>query len=891
MKTIKLLFVLITYVICLTTLGQIDPNDGTTPTPQPGPPNDTRPFPTDLFLRLGDSIGDEFDDAGQKISASIFESLTHRELFNTTVLGDLDLNLKVQRKVFDNQDIIDSYTVIDIMRMPLYLPVPIIGEEINPFNVGSGTFGFNLGISFGANAYSIRQVSPKDWRKLKDPKEIERRLERVEDEANDLSEDIINSNSSITFEKNLKNEEPNENDGLSRFVFWRSQNPRTRARYNKLWRILTHPLSLPLSAKRMDEYPIGDVASYALEGSVQLGVSAGWTDFQIFGQGFTRTQAGIGITTYVKGDFRLSLWKENDHFAQVKLSRIFNRGVTTNVGSLSIDQELFEGVLVLDKKLFNITEEFIPFSFSVNRNWAAQFDIGYRYDLRVPQAREAYNEAVLGRLKKSSLLAEVKGSGVTESFTRESRGNSRSQRYKMKLSVFFEKANSNSRSKTWAKIVMDGVEHMLYTASNITFKAYDSLWGKSELKRHHFLTTYNERRYRRDRKEGLGMRIEGRLEDSHTSGKELYHYLREIEIALGKPGLFPRPPKYIPQIPCDELGEHLPGISDEDCKRQKDNNKRLLARYGKTSFFYQVDLNLDHLKNIQRSSKKEFWQAMEIAFDVKKDSWSRPWKRTLSLMANSYATVLNVPLALFDVNLKPGGRLIIAWRFYRGWKKLRKLKDPQEIVSAFGDLYKTMHYSPELVMATRLLAGSAEAKYFFTAKADEVFGQRSEGGSSLGNIFPIGDEASRRIDFDRVGPRINADREAQVTGLTFDKKDEDTATISFTLKNRPAYLYFRVDQAPNWGSYKNLTRIIIQNNGEFKEGLNTLTISRNRMSGYLEKLRKAFFNGKYSKFLMAYSLEEQRFGPVNSVRFRLRDYRDIDIDFLTESEKKVGTLE
>ena len=363
-----------------------------------------------------------------------------------------------------------------------------------------------------------------------------------------------------------------------------------------------------------------------------------------------------------------------------------------------------------------------------------------------------------------------------------------------------------------------------------------------------------------------------------------------VEVALAKPGLFPRPPKYLPRLECYQLEEHVPGANEKECQQEGDN-KKLIARYGKTSFFYQVDLTLDHLKNIQRSSKKEFWQAMEVAFKVKPGRWAKPWKRTLSLVANSYATLLNVPLALFDVNLKPGGRLIVAWRFYRGWKKLRKLKDPRKIVSAFGDLYKTMHYSPELVMATRLLAGQAEAKYYFTAKADQVFGQRSEGGASLGDIFPIGDEARRRIDFDRVGPRINSDRDAQISSLRFEKIDEDTAEVRFNLKEVPEYLYFRVDQSPNFGGYKNLTRIIVKNNGEFKKGMNTLTIKRDRQTGYLGKLRKAFYNGKYSNFLMAYSIEEDRFGPVSSVRFRLRDYRDIDVDFVTAPVRISGTHE
>ena len=853
------------FIISFLCLVQLQAQPLPTPIPTPVEP---RPFPTDIFLRLGDSIGNSWDDAATRFSASIFESLTNRELFNTYLLGDLQTGLRVQRRVFDNQDIIDSWTVIDIMKVPFYFPIPILSGETG---LGTGNFGINMGLSFGGEAYHIRQVSPKDWKNIESVKSIEENLDQIEDQSGELSEQI-SSNQGLS-EFDIIHEEDSQAgplDGLSRFIFWRSQNPRIRARYNKLWNLLTHPLKLPLSAKRMDKYRIGDVASYGLEGAVQLGISAGWTDFSIAGTNFTSTRAGLGITTYLKGDFRISLWKENESFAHVKLTKALNRGTSVNLGELSIDQNLFSGFLLFDKKVFTIKDQFIPFSFSLNRNKARQFDIGYRYDMRLPNARLAYEEAVLGRFKKSHDMALKVGSGVSESFTRDSTTTANSKSYKMKLSLFLEKANSNSQAKTWATITMDDVEHTLYSSQSLTLKAYDSLWGRSEIKRHQFLTTYNERIYQRNPKEGLGMRIEGRLEDSHTSSKELFKYISEVETAIGKPGLFPRPPKYFPTLSCDEVEDHIPGADEDDCQREGDGKEKL-ARYGTTSFFYQVDLNLDHLFNIRNATKSEFWRAFEEAFVIEEGRWSKPWRRGLSFAVNSYASLLNIPLSLLNINLNNGGRLIVAQRFYRSWKKLKKIKDPIKLVNAFGNLYKTLHYSPEFVKATRILAGSAPAKFYLTAKADQVFGQISEGGTTLGDIFPIGDEARRRIDFDRFGPRINADKNALVTNLKFKKLDEDTAKLTFNLLRKPEYLYLRVDQAPSWGRYQNLVRLIVKNNGEFKKGINTLTIKRDNRNGYLGRLRKAFFNGKYSTFMMAYSIEEQNFGSVSSVRFRLKE--------------------
>lgn len=859
-------------------------NDSSTP-PSGGRPNNPSPFPSDLFERLGNSISDDWDDAGTKLSASIFESLTNRELFNTQIAGDLSVGVRVQRRVFNNQDIVDSWTVVDVMKVPFYLPIPLLSEELGFAN---GAFGINVGLSFGGHAYHIRQISPKDWEKLRSVDNITQDLKDVEKKSEEISEDIKEENENNPEGTVLNQDDPTESDirdGLSRWAFWKTQNPRIRAQYNKLWNIITHPLKIPLTAERMDKYRVGSVASYGLEGAVQLGVNAGWSNFSVAGTDFTQTQAGLGITTYVKGDFRVSVWKESQQYSRVKLTRELNKGTSANVGTFSVKQELFEGFMVLDQNLFKIKEEFIPFSFTINRNIADQFEIGYRYDMTKPEARQAYEEACLGRFKLSYTLSQEEDSGVVESFTKVSQTRSRNRNYKMKLSLFFEKASSNSNSKTWASITMDDEEHRLFSAQNLTFKGYDSLWGKSEIKKHLFLTTYNELHNRLDPEKGLAMRIEGRIDDSDTTSKELYQYIDEVEVAIGKRDFFPRAPVYLPKLECEEISRALNiHIEEEKCQEQGDRKKKKV-NYGKTSFFYQVDLTMEHLRSIQQADEKTFWSVMERAFGVEEGEWKSGWKRSLSLVANGYATILNIPLAFVNVNLHDGGRLVVAYRFYRKWKKLKKITDKIELVNAFGDLYKTLHYSPDLVKATRLLAGETSARYFLTAKADRLWGQISEGNAAdLNNPFPVQDELNRRIEYDRIGPRINVDKEALISGLSFEKVDLNTAKITFNLKKKAKWLYLRVDQSPGWGRYKNLLRMIIKNNGEFKKGENVITIKRDEENGYLKKLSEAFFNGRYSTFMMAYSIQEKDFGAVSSVRFKLESEADLES---TDFEEKM----
>jgi len=623
----------------------------------------------------------------------------------------------------------------------------------------------------------------------------------------------------------------------------------------------------------MDSFKVGSIASYGIDGSVQLSANAGWSNFSLAGIEDLNTRAGLGISTYLRGRFSLSLWKESERYAQIKLTKRRDTGATINFGSLEAKPLLFEGFVVLDRDIFKIQESLIPFSIATNKNFSKQFDLGYRYDLQSEQAREAYNLATLGRFKSSGDLAEIEGSGVTKTFTRESRTSSQTDSYKMSLSIIFQKASSRSRANTKAKIVMDGETHFLYSSEHTSYKAYDSIWGANEIKRHSFVTKLNEREYQQDPETGLGMRIEGRIEDSHTSSKELFSYIDELETAIGKPGSLPRPPKYFPTVGCEAIATVLnTDIRQSTCANEGDDRPKL-ARYGRTSFIYQVELNISHLLHIQNSSKKDLWQVLEKAFDVKKGRWSNPWRRSFSLFVNAPLTALNIPLSLANVNLDRGGRLIVAYRFFRAWKKLKKIKEPRQLVDAFGELFRTVHYSPELVKAMRLLAGPEKARYFFTAKADTVWGQVSNGGTGLGTIFPISNRARDRIDFDRIGPRINVDKEAIISILDFKEISPDEVKLSFKLKTLPTYIYLRVDKAPSWGRYQNLLRMIIKNNGEFKVGDNTITLKRDKSDGYLKKLSQAIFNGSYSTFSMAYSLDKTNYGAVSSVRYRVKDSR------------------
>jgi hypothetical protein len=819
----------------------------------------------DQFLRsLGDGIGETWDDAGLKLSSSLFESITDRELFSTKITGELGIKLGVVRKVFNNQDIIDTFTVIDIMNVPLFLPIPLMNGEIG---VTNGVFSLGLGVNIGAKAIHIRQVGPKALEELKSIEEVETILNEASLNAEAIEEEV-NQKTSKEDEAAQARAESEKDHSFENFTFLKHKNPLVRARYNKIWNLLTHPLGLPLNAKRMQQKPVGDIFSYSLEGSIQLGASVGWSDFSVGGLDLTETKAGVGITTYVKGRYQISLWKEDKDTAQIKLTRQKQLGLNVSLGQTELEHTLFEGFVIMDQNVLKIKESIIPFSVNMNRAQTKQFDVGYRFDLRNEQARAAYDSATLGRFKLAHSLSLLPDSGVTRAFEKDSTTTTTGIHQTMKLSILFEKKSGRSFSKAKAVITLDEKESLLFKSTAGNFTSYDSIWGSYEKKSHRFITTYNETADQRGDKDAFAMRIEARIEDSSTTADELAEIKEEIEIITGKRDIFPKLPKFDPTIECADLSGHLEDSLDpEDCEELA---QKKTASYGATSFFYQVNLSTEQLERIQKASRQEMWRALELAFGVKKGRWKNSFSRILNGALHSYATLLNIPLAAFQINLQHGGRLIIAKRFVRAWEKLKKIEDKKELVNAFGKLFKTVHYSPGLVKALGILRGAGAGKYFVVAKASRLWGQLSVGGGDLGNVQPIDVEAARRIEFDQIGPKTNVDQRAKVQGLSLEKLDESTVKISFSLSHIPRFVYLRVDKTPSWGRYQNVLRMIIGKNADFKKGYNEIIINRSGEQGYKRKLARSLFNGVTSTFMLAFSIEEDRFGPVTANRFRLR---------------------
>jgi hypothetical protein len=830
---------------------------------------ETNSWSSEFLGRINDSIGDSWDEAGQRLSTSLFESITEQEFFKRKVVGDLKASVQVQRKVYDNKDIMDSWTVIDIMRVPFHLPIPLLPEDLN---ISGGAFGLKMAINFNGVAYNIRQIKPDNLNKLITTGQIKEKLK----EAKATGEQIVAINDEgQPHQENLDLDNENQDDGdsdddslidgLSEFAFWSKSNPKNRARYSKLWKLLTHPLAIPLTEESFHRYPIGDISSYGVEGAVQLGASIGWDDFNV--SGIDSTTLGAGVSTYIKGEFRISILKEDQDHAQVKLTKVKNIGQSITVGQAKLEKEIFEGFIILGSTILKIKEEIIPFSLVLNRNQAEQFDISYRYDFNNPTAVKAYENAVLGRFKMSETLALDNQSGVERTFERKQDRISHTIKNKVKLSLLFESGNSSTFATTKAIISLGDEKHHLFSSENIQYQGYDTLWGHSEKKEHSFITSVILDDPNQFVPERVSLRIEGRIEDDHTTIKELRKYYSEVETALQKELLFPRPPAYNLEIPCDKLQEfHKSKYVIKQCE-EEDPKKEEMTEFGEVSFYYQLDLNYQQLELIRETDKKDMWKALEQAYEVNDGKWSSKTKRSLHFLLNSPITLINLPIYLANLNIPQGSKLLSAIKFFTAWKNLKHIRDPEEFVTAFGKLFNTVYFSAEIVKAIRILTAHERVPYFYTAKSDHLWGQMSSTGESMGNSIPLIQRSRDIIDFDKAGPRPNTDPLAHIEKLSLKKISSTQIKLFFDLAETPEYVYLRIDRSPTWGRYKNMMKVMILNQGEFKKGHNEIIVDIENDTGFLKRLAKNLFNGSYSTLMASYSVRNQRFGPVKSTFF------------------------
>lgn len=819
-----------------------------TPTdPSTTPVEGSHSWPSDLLTKLSSQIVDEIDNSSVKLTYAIFDAVVEQELFSKRFDSGLDISAKVDRDIYYNSDIYSSYSVVDFFQIPVSLPLSYSAEI--PSNVVSA--GISFSTSLNLNMYNIRQVKPKNLTNIPEINKLSKDVQyHIHEAAVDSSDD------------DTVREPPRRTINWSqmrRYILIDDDNPLQTAMYGKLWNLLINPLRLPFTKKNFEKMSKQEIFSYGLNGTVQLGASTGWS--KVVYEGWT-PQFGVGISTYLTGQFRVSIMKEGENQALLKLSKISERGVNGFFGSHDREMTLFKGFSVLSfDEIGKLDVKVIPFAFTANHRVNRTIDVAYRYDLTKPEAWKAYTSATKGMMKRSEDLAKIEGSGVTRAFDRNRVFNESSSSYRMSLFLVFDKVRNTRARFSHAKIRLPQGDYKIFKAVSETSRYYDLLFLGKEQKSYNFTLTINEEEFYRQRS-GYDFRVIMKAFDSQTTGKELRRYIGEVENVTGVSDVFPDVPLYEP-IPegvtlCSAV-DILETVDrhDEHCYTPKSID------YEQSEFSYRLQFNSKHMQHFLNMTSEELWASLEKGFNVKEGVWSKSWKRIGYQLLRSPLVLLNLPLRLADIHVKEGNKFFAALKFYRNWKRLKKLVDPNLIVKRFSKLFRVNYYSKEYLYSFIYAVGRS-SKMEFRGKNSNLFGTVSRGNLEHNSLDELAARDEVVFNFDRIGGRdYNIDHNSNLKAFNAKIVDKDNVNITVELGDKllPKYIYFRLDHV-TFFNYSNLTSGVVLNTDILKPGKNVIKVNRYDRKGLLGKLARYLFTGQTVLISVAVGQDGSRWGTL-----------------------------
>lgn len=753
----------------------------------------------------------------------------------------------IHRRIFDNHDIAGTWTVIDFSRLETSLALYNWGLAANSFaDTLTRSFGVSLGTSQGVELINIRQhraggeippPSPVALAPVTEP------VPAQPEASSETSKDDEEAEASLAY-----------------------FDPLRKAQFGRFFNMLTFPARFPLNADRVAKLEDGEIMSYSLTGAVQVGASVGWAG--PMENAFRHVTGSLYASAYLRGEYRITILKEDATHVRVKMTRIGTVGRQYGLSGRTDNAELVEGLGVFNRAV-NKRFILVPFQVVLDKAQGQAFDVGYRYDLTNPQAREAYRLAVLGRLAYSDALAiaaapmpnqpDPQNTGVAKVFARDAKISSDTFLQAVNILSIFRHSRASTYTDWDAEITLPDGTRRVVSADSINAQDWRILFGPSESSNHAFRVSVDLDRAEQGHNDALFMTAEFTQEDSSTSGEELRNYCRIVEHDVGQTDLFPRLPVYGPrEVPSREFAENEPA---------GDPNQRPALEYGRSSFYYRLTFRQPQLEQFIAFPNDRMWEMLERAFDMEPGTWSTPRMRFWAHLRSVTGHLANVPLWVVNQPLRDPGKLMHADGIQERWAKLKTLGDLSERSRELGHLFRDSMYSRELVKLLRLVIDTPIQ--YVASGATPAFGRIWRQGHVQTGSYPIIERVSREIDFDLRGPRPVGDVGAVISSLELKYLAQGTIQIELTLDPAPRAIFFHVAETEpvNHRQTKPVGEFIVHNrDGIFKPGLNAVVIGPDSAEPW-RSIAEAFVPGKHYVVSAASTRDGQSWGGMVSTHF------------------------
>ncbi len=774
-------------------------------------PENPKPWPERILRSLHTGVEHGFVE----LSSALFDSFDKLDSDLFKFPGNSRAALGVRRDVVDNFDLMNTYTVIDRVRIRAdarpFASLTTWTEDVATKGLGTPFVGLVFEPQASIEWTDVRPVKALEYKKEPTTKMLIAQAKTGK--ASDAVDPMVLPTALPSPSPDVDLSELNPDVPIT-FL-----DPSIRARFSKVTNLATFPFRLPLHRSDVSKMKDGEILSYAFDGQVEVGVSAGLKVIP----SLNVLHAGIDLrgTVLLHGRYQISVLREDPRYARVKLTHLTEKGTHGSV-RVGIDRRdvfdgvmLFKGTAIEQDHVLKYDANFLPFDFESSRIRTNQFDVVYRYDLDDPVGKAAYHKAVLGKFAESETLtgdvAGVVGKPVEKLLSRDSDRSSTEHDLKLDLVNILRLEWNGKREVLEATLDLpDGTHHVL-EAFHEKKRSHSTFFGATNRDRTRRMTLYLDAELlAKHDPQSIFVITEITEEDSNTNAGELNKLIAGMEKLLRKPDLLPA------------VAETIPG--------RKTPGKARRAWYGRSSFYYGYSLAYEEV-----------------------DGFLRADFATIDVLARKY----------FDGD--EAQRLLTAWGTASA--AMKSGAAPDVLFQALRGVFSAKFSIEPLTNVIFDSIPTKQIDYFVTAQ-NVAFGRIQDRGKTIPSVEQALTNTDRELGFETYAQRLKQDSEAIVTEIHVDERPNGLKNLRFTLAKEAANVFFRLFRVTGYKKQKKVTEIVINNRSHrFKTGENVLPLDPNSPDLLTAKLSRDLRRGEFYNLSIAYSRTTDRYGPVVSSRF------------------------
>ena len=464
-------------------------------------------------------------------------------------------------------------------------------------------------------------------------------------------------------------------------------------------RQVTTPFQLPLTADTLSGMELGSIRSYSVTGGVYIGfdiLERYQSEIaQALGKDFDLV-INLPYSIFRSGEHRINVLRKNEHVAWVGLSE------STRTGH-GIDSHFGKLYLILSKVVNiwkGVNAPVFPLNIKKIRENIDKVELIYSFDLRIPAARSAYEQAVSGNFTYAGALNETWEKRKIDSGVRfEYKANAITNRSEDEAdNSFFVQRTKNQGIMSKSEIEVtdtDGNFSILEAKSTNLHENWNVLVGSKNTSyenRYQMMVKKENKQFvlNHEAKDPYNLTLSFRALDRSCNAEELMHYLNQAR------SFAMLPLQEIPPIPFRDkqsLIQYRRKYALEDPTADINHIRITPTFLGEFRLDSSIYFSSQALDKIEGTPDKDLLKTLLTAYNV---SWFHPddEKSLAPMILKAFdwaALLLTYPFRLINVDLASTDAFLEVSNCLTAFKQIKAARTPIEKVHGYKILLDTSH--------------------------------------------------------------------------------------------------------------------------------------------------------------------------------------------------------